>query len=210
MGARYDNTKLHDILVQHFGTMTFKDLTKKVLIPTFNLHAENPDRWEPVFMHNMDSTYDSLSVVDAAMRTSAAPSYFELHDTYGDGGLCNNNPVTTAISQAVNSGVALSDIAAISVGTGKSYSFISGKNLDWGALHWALPLINILLDSGDPVADIQGQQLLKEKYLRINPDFPSGIKIALDDYSRSAELIKIAQDVDLQFATDWINTYWKD
>jgi len=208
IGAHYDNTKLHQIIQQYFGSKSLQDLTKKVLIPTFNLHATNPDRWEVHFMHNFAGGDGTLSLVDAAMSTSAAPTYFETWGSKIDGGVACNQPSMAAVAQAIDSGINLQDIIVLSLGTGFCPSFINGQNLDWGDAQWLQPLIQILLDSGAPVAEIQCRQILKDHYFRLNPTFPDGVKIALDDYKRAHELINIAQATDIKPTLDWLNFNW--
>src|SRR5271155_2602074 len=80
-GSKYDNTNLKQILLETFGALKLQDLPPRVLIASFSLdnQADPSERpWNPKFFHNFtgsDSDGDSL-VVDVAMSSSAAPTYF--------------------------------------------------------------------------------------------------------------------------------------
>lgn len=60
---------------------------------------------------------------DAALSTSAAPVYFPPyhHPAFGwcsAGGLFANNPAPQAVALAIETGIAISDISLLSIGTG--------------------------------------------------------------------------------------------
>ena len=81
-GSKYDNVNLKQILQETFGAKKLADLKPRVLIASFRLdnQAHDPSKrtWSPKFFHNFpgpDSDGESL-VVDVAMETSAAPTYF--------------------------------------------------------------------------------------------------------------------------------------
>ncbi len=83
--------------------------------------------------------------VDAALSTSAAPTYFPpyQHPTFGyciDGGVYANNPGCMAIASALKSGVALSDIVMLSIGTGANPENVqvSPPPGTYGPLMWML------------------------------------------------------------------------
>src|SRR5437867_8441668 len=85
VGADYDQKNLGKILKGIFKDMRLKDLGKRVLIPSFNLDNGDKDEtkrtWNPKFFHNFpgeDSDGDE-SVVEVALDTSAAPTYFPTH-----------------------------------------------------------------------------------------------------------------------------------
>jgi patatin-like phospholipase/acyl hydrolase len=199
-GADYDQNNLYRILKSVFREMQLKDLGKRVLIPSFNLDNGDKDRakrtWNPKFFHNFpgeDSDGDQ-SVVEVALATSAAPTYFPTHGTYVDGGVVANNPSIAAVAQTqdprnTDPAQKLADIFLLSLGTGTNLSYIKGKNLDWGLAQWAKPLVSLLLDASMGIADFQCRQILKGNYRRIGPVFPPDKNIKLDEWKRSQELI---------------------
>lgn len=97
-GAKYSSKPLFDAVASMIGTeVTFGDLTRRVMIPAVNLSTGKPQFFKTP--HNPDFNRDArLKLIDAAMATSAAPTYFLPHhcatlDAYfADGGLVANNP----------------------------------------------------------------------------------------------------------------------
>ncbi len=230
IGAKYDNAKLKQILQAALGNPRLGDLGKKVLIPSFQLDngADHPlddgspdpgqRTWKPVFFHNFPGVDSDggESLLDVAMSTSAAPTYFPTYINYVDGGVVANNPSMAALAQTQDGRAeieptrpALSDIRLLSLGTGTVLSYIAGQNLDWGDAQWVKPLLNLLLDASMGIADFQCQQLLRNNYQRLAPVFPSGTNIALDDWQRSQDLLDFANGVDLTTTIQWLkNAGW--
>jgi uncharacterized protein len=218
-GADYDNKNLRKELNAVFGQTKLKDLNKKVLIPAFDLDNEDPDKakrtWKAKFFHNFpgkDSDGNEL-VIDVALYTSAAPTYFPSVNGFIDGGVVANNPSLAALAQtqdtrALASPPRLSDIALLSLGTGKTLSRIEGKSLDWGLGQWAKPIINILMDGLVGVPHYQCQQLLGGNYHRFSPDFPPGMNIPLDGVKQIPDLVKFAEAQKVDPIVQFINTVW--
>jgi patatin-like phospholipase/acyl hydrolase len=199
-GADYDQRNLRRILTREFGDLKLKNLGKRVLVPTFDLDNEaaheSKRTWGPKFFHNFagrDSDGDAR-VVDVALSTSAAPTFFPSYDGFIDGGVVANNPSLAAVAQtqdARNDDPApkLGDIHLLAIGTGTNLSYIKGKELDWGLAQWAKPLVNLLMDASMGIADYQCRQILKQTYQRIAPVFPAKTNIKLDEWQRARELI---------------------
>ena len=104
--AQYSNAYLKKVLTQEFGDMKLGDLPHHVLIAAFDLENDpaNPPpmrTWKPKFFHNFPGhdTDAHEKVVDVALRTSAAPSYFPIYQGYIDGGVVAGNPSMTALAQ---------------------------------------------------------------------------------------------------------------
>lgn len=199
-GADYDLKNLERLLKREFKDTQLKDLSKRVLIPAFDLdnEATKPAQrtWNPKFFHNFpgkDSDGDER-VVDVALATSAAPTYFPSHNGYIDGGVVANNPSLAAVAQTqdprnAEAAPRLQDLHLLSLGTGRNLSFLKGRRLDWGLAQWAKPLVSLLLDASMGIADYQCRQILKHTYQRIAPVFPPNKNIKMDDWKRSQELI---------------------
>jgi len=201
-GSKYDNRHLKDVLQQTFGGKKLGDLKPRVLVASFQLDNEDPAArsWNPKFFHNFpgpDSDGAAL-VVDVAMETSAAPTYFPSYNGYVDGGVVANNPSMAALAQALDSRnqaadhTTLNDIKLLSVGTGLSLQYIQGKDLDWGDAQWIKPIMNVMMDGSVGVADFECRQLLGSSYERLEPVFPQGTTIGMDDVGRIVDLLDFA------------------
>jgi len=214
-GADYDNGQLRDVLKGVFKRKKLAGLGKRVLVPAFDLDngkvRAKARMWKPKFFHNLPGpdSDGSESVVDVALRTSAAPTYFPSYQGYIDGGVVANNPSMAALAQALDDDAAnqpLKNIRLFSVGTGLNPTYIEGQELDWGFAQWAKPLITLMIDGVMGVADYQCAHLLDEHYHRLAPVLPEAI--ALDDVDKIDDLIRYARAVDLTDTLAWLREHF--
>jgi patatin-like phospholipase/acyl hydrolase len=219
VGADYSNRKLRRELKRHFGDRTLGDLDKRVLIPAFDLDAPatatRPRAWKPKFFHNFpgEDSDQAETVVDVALRTSAAPTYFPAHQGYVDGGVVANNPAMAAVAQALDpraAGVALHEIALLSVGTGHEPKSIRARRVDWGWGQWARPLVSMMISGVAGVADFQCRQLIgPDRYQRLDPILDRGVDLddhrprTLDYLIQSANQTHLDPTVDFLQRNDW-------
>lgn len=219
-GADYDNTFLRRELVRLFEDRVLGDLQNRVLIPAFDLDNEKADpakrSWAPKFFHNFDGS-DSDSgrrIVDVALYTSAAPTYFPSVDGYIDGGVFANNPSMSALAQTqdpradIDPRPSLGEVVLLSLGTGTTLYRIAGQRHDWGFGQWIKPLIDIMLDGGMGVAHYQCEQLLRERYHRLAPTFAPNQAIRLDDWRRRDDLVRVAEQTPIEDTVQWLAEHW--
>jgi uncharacterized protein len=218
IGAEYENEPLKRVLTDTFGTKRLADLPVRVLVPTFDLDADaTPDRprmWKPKFFHNFegpDSDGGQL-LVDVAMRSTAAPTYFPSYQGFIDGGVVANNPSMAAVAQALHPHGGRQEIASLrllSLGAGLSPTFIEGNQLDWGIAQWARPLVSLMVDGVMGIADYQCQQILDSHYRRLNP--PLGRHVALDDVEAIEQLLEVGSRAPIEATAQWVeSTYLRD
>lgn len=133
--ARYSSKPLFDAIASMIGTeATFGDLARRVMIPAVNLSTGKPQFFKTP--HNPNFNRDSrLKLIDAAMATSAAPTYFAPHhcadlDAYfADGGLVANNPSFIGLHEVFRDmssdfpGATVADVRILNIGTlGEEYT----------------------------------------------------------------------------------------
>lgn len=203
--VKYNNTGLQSLLSNLLpANTTLAGLPHQVLVTTFQLDNTTDNNWAPITISNLPNDPSSATYpIDAALSTSAAPTYFPpyQHPTFGyciDGGVFANNPGSVALAAALKSGVALSDIVMLSIGTG---SFSENVQVippptNYGPLLWmmplamgatpAMPLISILMDGVSSVDASVCQQILGSNYMRLQVPLPSAIP--LDGYQDVSEL----------------------
>ncbi|MFN4235888.1 MAG: CBASS cGAMP-activated phospholipase [Vogesella sp.] len=132
---RYCSQPLLDAVVSMVGKeTTFNDLDRRVMIPAVNLSTGKPQFFKTP--HNPQFNRDGrLKLVDAAMATSAAPTYFKPHycadlDSYfADGGLVANNPSFIGLHEVFRDmtsdfpDATVSDVTILNIGTlGEEYT----------------------------------------------------------------------------------------
>jgi len=173
-----------------------------------------PNAWAPTVLSNLPrSSVASMYAWEAALCSGAAPIYFPPYRPESaplgycaDGGLYANNPSLTALVNALANGVALTDIALLSLDTGTTYDSMPGQVIDgdWGGplqmgpLAWLsprakttgtdvtpkFPLLSALMDASSAEIDTNVQSLLGSRYKRVTVPLTSSV--ALDDFSTAA------------------------
>ena len=227
LGAEYDEAGLAAVLRGLFGERTLASLSKRVLLPTFDL--DNGDdgryggrdssrrRWKAKMLHNFpgsDSDGDVL-VRDAGLRTSAAPTYFPSADGFIDGGVVAANPAACALAQTQDRRCfaeppPLEEIRLLSLGTGEVAQFIAGDRHDWGAVQWGRPLVDLIMSGTVEVASYQCRALLGERFRRLSPLLDRQDDLRLDSHSDRdlRQMHLVAQRVPLEDTVSWCERFW--
>lgn len=149
-------------------------------VPTFDNETGRPKI--------IDET-DSITMAEACLRTTAAPTYFQPRDgRWIDGALVANDPSMIGITALVRSGAPVESICCLSLGTGGSQwtpRKISRRTPFWG---WAMPVINSQMAGNEEAAEFQASALLGARHLRIEPKLTSSFSLdsvdRMDDYRR--------------------------
>jgi patatin-like phospholipase/acyl hydrolase len=210
--ARFSSQNLYNALQSAFQsqgadpTIALSQLRQQIVIPAVNLDNVKLHRWEAVVMTNQTD----VSLIDAMMRSSAAPTYFPSYQGYVDGGMAANDPSTLACASLE----AREDVALLSFGTGYTESNIP-KGEHWGVLSWIMdldpkspatktPLFTMLFDVQDELPGQTCRMLLGENYRRINLKLTESV--GLDDAKKIPELIQHVDDYIAQNLKEWENT----
>jgi Patatin-like phospholipase len=217
IGADYGHKGIKKALREQFGDATLADLRKHVLVPSFDLDApadgDRPRRWKPKFFHNFDNPDSEReeSVVDVAIRTSSAPTYFPSYQGYVDGGVVANNPSMAALAQALSrtgGDAELEDVVLLSLGTGTEPKFIQGDR-NWGWGEWARPLVSLIIDGLMGVADYECKQVLGAGYHRVTAYFDRAVNMDDPRDSNLDYLEARAAAVDLAPTLEWLEqVHW--
>lgn len=94
--GKYSNKRLKGILEETYGKTKLGELDNLICVPSFNLVSGMPRVFK--YPHKEGGFFmdGEIPVVEAALATSAAPTYFPIHEyndfLYIDGGVWANNP----------------------------------------------------------------------------------------------------------------------
>lgn len=184
---KYDAENRKQVLGRYFGATRLEEAKTRVFVTSY----ETSTRMPVFFVHPRDAKQTAYheatgdcTMLDAAMASSAAPTYFPPHAvprsqmplavkgtdvlSFVDGGIFANNPTGLAHS-LLNGGKLDGGDLILSLGTGSMtlpYSF--DRIDDWGAVGWALPVIKMMFDGqSEAVALALSSRLPPEQYLRL-------------------------------------------
>ncbi|MDZ4307115.1 CBASS cGAMP-activated phospholipase [Allopontixanthobacter sp.] len=172
----YSPTALRDTIADIVGSETrMFDLRRPTVIPAVNLTKGGPRIFKTG--HNGRFVIDwRLPVVDVALATSAAPTYFPAHrignELFADGGMYANSPDLIALHEAeMFLGVDRKEVKVLSIGTTTTDFAMSGSadpNLGlWG---WAKGqrLSNIMIGAQQALTNDMMIHALGDRYMRID------------------------------------------
>jgi patatin-like phospholipase/acyl hydrolase len=225
--SKHDSRSLHETLESVFRNRTLStDSCCRLVIPT--VRAVHGEAEVIVTAHTDDRTaFANISAVDAALASSAAPTYFDealvddniVVQKYLDGGLWANNPVLPAITEAVRYlKVPLDRIDVLSVGTmGNEADFT--ECLGKGKAAWAPASADLFFAAQEHAAATLADGLLsRARHFRVNQQTPSEIK--LDDTDALEDMVErgsnVAKDtfvavrsrfLDGFYAADWRSSF---
>ncbi len=109
--VKYSNAGLKDLISKTYpATKTLSQLKRRVMVTALDLYQIDKTGWVPTTLSNLPkSTSGDVTVLDAALSTSAAPIYFPPHvftrkgqrEAFADGGIFANNPCTLAAANVI-------------------------------------------------------------------------------------------------------------
>ncbi|MBF0441911.1 MAG: hypothetical protein HQK54_08415, partial [Oligoflexales bacterium] len=232
--ARFKQTEIKRELTSFFGNITIGECKKKLLITSFSLGGgslTSLPHYQPVVFHNLanDKNSNDLPVVDALLRSSAAPAgYFPIYQGHIDGGIWGNNPTPALIAEVARNSFdewklgflkfrssltkKLDSLRVLSFGTGMNIRSITAENesADWGVVPWLRKGHLLELFTGDASTvslHYFSKSLLGPKYHRIQPILKENID--LHEYQKMELLEKLGKELDISPTLKWLGDYWR-
>ncbi|WP_207816400.1 CBASS cGAMP-activated phospholipase [Pseudomonas sp. 50_B] len=186
--SKHDSATLRDLLTEVYGAKTLAaDSRCRLVIPT--VRAKQGQAEAIVTPHSPDRTaYRDISAVDAALASSAAPTYFDevafdgpiALETFLDGGVWANNPILPALAEAVRYlKIPLDRIDVLSIGTLSSESDFTDQ-LGKGKAGWAPHSVDLFFAAQEHGALVLAESFLgPTRHVRVNQQTP--VEIKMDD-----------------------------
>jgi len=197
-GSLYSSDPLKSVLEECFDNKRIEDLNTRVTIPAVNGTSGSPKVYKTPH-HKKFRIDKNLTLVDVALSTSAAPTFFSPHlmnDSFNvDGGLVANGPALIAYHEATHFlEVPKENIHLMGVGTMGSKRVLNSERgwfRGWGYLTgWGVgrKLIEMTLSANEEMQNKMVEHLLGDQCAFIDEELtPDQSKsITLDNASDSA------------------------
>lgn len=194
---RYRTKPLREVITKLIpADATLADAIHPITIPAVNVTEGKPQIFKTRHIAEWSRDW-KLKVVDVALATSAAPTFFELaeinNNLYADGGLFANAPDLVALHEAEHFlHVSKNAFRLLSIGTTTqkySLSFSAGRN--FGILDWMTNqrLFSVMISAQQQFVDQLAAHRLAENYVRIDylPSDEQSKDLGLDVASASAQ-----------------------
>ena len=177
--SKYPNQKLAQIIAAHLPATPLGDIETPLMITSSEIAKSEVHIFRSNY-RGYDSeiapTGEDVSLRDAILASCAAPTFFAPKSVgnflLADGGLWANNPSTVAFTEALTAfGKETREIRMLSVGTGHSVNMYRNRR-GWGFITgWGgAKLTSYVMTLQSQASANMAKLLLKENYLRINPE----------------------------------------
>lgn len=193
--SKFDGKDLRELLLNYYPDRRFVDLEYRIAITSFDASSATPVVFKTgKSYHESLTALVDLSVVDVAMATSAAPTYFEGAATdigvMIDGGVWANCPVMVGITDAMSLFKKTADeICVLSIGTTSIPTYVARDERDGGLLHWARPASSLLMHAAKLGALEMAKKLCK-KLVRVD-DVVTADRFPMDDARQVGDLAQL-------------------
>src|SRR4051812_34696215 len=149
--SKYNSNPLREALRTVFGDRKLGESTRRLVVPSCNLDTGEVHIWKTSHHPRLERDY-TASVIEVALSTAAAPTYFPTHRSSAgiplvDGGMWANNPVGIALVEAT--GILewpRDSLRVLSLGcttTPLSTGVLRNRALGW--LFWRMKMTEVLL-----------------------------------------------------------------
>jgi patatin-like phospholipase/acyl hydrolase len=197
---KFSNQTLRRTIAKVVGDRPLKDARTRLVIPSYDVNTGKVYLFKTPH-HDTYRHHSDLPAVDAALATSAAPTYFPAHTipgrgTFIDGGLWANCPAMVGVVEALDFlGKSPEDVRMLSVST-TSYPFrIEKPEQLRGLLGWAPKLVDTFMFGQAQAAVNQAYCLLKRGvFHRIDYLVPPKT-FRMDNAACAQELIGLGRQV---------------
>jgi uncharacterized protein len=175
--SKYDAAPLRTALESVFGSRKLGESNKRLVIPSCNLETGEVYIWKTAHHPRLERDYKA-SVVDVAMATAAAPTFFPTHRAAAgtpliDGGMWANNPIAIAIVEAIGIlGWSSDSLRVLSLGcTTSPLNVVLGRTHALGFGYWGFKLADVIMTAQSSGALGMSQHLVKDRnnIVRISP-----------------------------------------
>lgn len=179
--AKYDREPLKEALVSRFGEKILGDSKNRLVIPSVNLETGEVHVYKTSHHPRLERDFRE-KVVEVALATSAAPTYFPTHVSAAgsplvDGGVWANNPTGLAAVEAIGIlGWPRDQIEILSIGcTSEPLNISAARTMSLGLGYWATKITQLFMKTQSFASHGTAQLLVGHGHVvRIDPVMPNG------------------------------------
>jgi len=206
--SRYSFAGVISLLKKYTDEKKLTHINKtRLVIPTTNLIQGKPYVFKTAHLPTQSDSYDFYTL-DVILATAAAPGYFDPvtlpgHGIFSDGGIWANNPGLVAYAEAVkisnechrefDEAFTANDINMLSIGTGHASENFSPPYLKAGVRWWSRKLMDLMFESQTQSSNYYLEQLLHNKYFRVNFERPHPGWGQLDDHRYAKDMSQMGR-----------------
>ncbi len=192
--GKYNAEPLKEALKSKFGEKQLGESKNRLVVPSVNLETGEVHVYKTSHHPRFERDFKE-KVVDVALATSAAPSYFPTHRSASgiplvDGGVWANNPMGLAVVEAIGVlGWNKGEIKVLSVGcTTEPLDIGAARTKSLGLGYWGMKMVDLFM-STQSFASVGTAMLLAghENVFRFSPAVPKG-RFGLDVISEIGSL----------------------
>jgi predicted acylesterase/phospholipase RssA len=176
----YSGAVLHEVLTEVLGARLLRESVKRLVVPSWDVQRGEVHIFKTPH-HERLRRDGRIPMVDVAMATTAAPTFFEAANVDGhrliDGGVWANNPSVVAIGEAVSIlGVPLEAIRVLNVGTVDQRTNHSLRLDVGGWATWAMPAAQLIITASSRGSQGTAMHLVgKENFVRFDANVPGNV-----------------------------------
>jgi uncharacterized protein len=189
--SKYDPAPLRHALEKTFGASLLGESRTRLVIPSCNLDTGEVYLWKTAHHPRFERDYKA-KIVDVALATASAPTYFPTHrlevgTPLVDGGVWANNPLGVAAVEAI--GIlkwSADDLRILSLGCTSSPLEVKSGSRGWA--YWGPKIINVVMAAQSSASIGVAQHLVADRnnVVRICPSV--GRRFGLDVLSEIPSL----------------------
>jgi uncharacterized protein len=197
--AKYSLAPLRQALDKAFADRRVGHCRRRLLVPALDLASERVYIYKTAHHPSLVRDY-TVSAIDVALATVAAPTYFPIHlsdeGAYIDGSLWARNPLALAVVEAIGVlGWAREDIRVLSLGcTSRPLGIAWHKRVSFGASYWGGRIADVFMKAQSSSAIAMAHTLVgSHNVFRISPD-TSAQHFTLDGVHHMPKLESLGRD----------------